>query len=62
MTRGERERWLHGRKVHGVLNNFIACNQEYGLASGWAFSDRTDLREITCRTCRKVLKKYWELG
>ena len=54
LTRKEREQWLKGRKVHGVLNDSIACRPSCGLASGLAFYD-DDLRKVTCLSCRKIL-------
>ena len=61
LSRKEHERWLHGRKVHGVLNDRIACRPSYSLASGFLFVDRCskehyDLRKVTCRVCRKALQ------
>jgi len=62
MPRKERERWLRGRKVHGVLNYRIACRQDLSLAWGWAFyegcsREHYDLRKVTCLACRKALKR-----
>jgi hypothetical protein len=57
LSKKERKNWLKGRKVHGVKNNFIACKQDFSLAYGWASYEGNDMRQITCKTCRKILKK-----
>jgi hypothetical protein len=48
------------RKVHGVLNNAIACRPDYSLAYGWKFygffHNETDLTQVTCKRCRKILE------
>jgi len=57
MTAKERKDWLNGRKLHGIVNNSPACRSDMSLAAGYCFHcGDNDLRHITCKTCRKVLK------
>lgn len=52
----DRKTWLRGRKIHGVLDNHPSCRNDLSLAAGYCFNDTSDLRKITCKICRKVLK------
>lgn len=69
LTRKEREQWLNGRKVHGITEDgrSIACRTSWSLASGLAFHERHsrehyDLRQVTCKACRKALRRKTPKG
>lgn len=58
LSKTYRKKWLVGRKLHGVIGWHPACRPDMSLAAGYPVIWEHDLRKITCKSCKKVIRKF----